>query len=454
MKKLIFTFVALLTMVCGANAKSFTTTLWEGSSADDAEINIAASNFSSAKSGDAIRVTFSFTEAGSMHLCYKTGEGGDWSAKAFNGIGEWPYYSDTNVSSAEFSINATDLTTLQAYGMYIYGFTTSNITKVELTGEVTPTSETELLDGNKTFTESWEWANFSAQSGAKIGDVIRLTFTAYEDDSNDWPYVQFNIKDSSNDDIVKLEESKAKNSVNTYDFEITNGTILEKIQTGGFKITGARFILTSVKLLTYADSYDAVTVTIGSDGIATYSNGSKNIQVSACSGVRAYYASAVATGIVTLTELPGCIPANTGVIVQGDAGTYDIPVGSENWPAITTNYLKPTGGSSVTVVASTSSTFRYIFAKHNSDIGFYKLTADHTLAAHKAYLETETDIKPTDPGDPGAPVLLFFDNSTTAINAVQERKSENAVYYNLRGQRVLNPMKGLYIVNGKKYIKH
>ena len=332
--------------------------------------------------------------------------------------------------------------------MYLYGFSTSTITKVELTGEVTPTGETELLDGN--WTASWTAKPFAAQSGAKIGDVIRFTYNA----PGSWSYFQFNILDAyGNANSFTNTATNVSTSIETaatlaFDFEITNVSDMEKIQNEGFGIKGDNFTLTSVKLLTYADSYDAVTVTIGSDGIATYSNGSKNIQVSACSGVRAYYASAVATGIVTLTELPGCIPANTGVIVQGDAGTYDIPVGSENWPTITTNYLKPTGGSSVTVVASTSSTFHYIFAKHNSDIGFYKLTADHTLAAHRAYLETDTDITPTS----ARISLVFDDGETTIINGVQDRQAEKGVYYNLKGQRVQSPTQGLYIVNGKKVL--
>ncbi len=458
MKKLIFTFVALLTMVCGANAKSFTTTLWEGTSEGGAEINIEKSKFSDAKSGDAIRVTFSFTAEGSMHLCYKTGIGGDWGAKAFNGISEWPNYTDTNVTTATFAINATDLATLQSYGMYLYGFTSSTITKVELTGEIPPADETELLDENKTFTESWEWADFSAQSGAKIGDVIRLTFTAYKDDSTDWPYVQFNIKDSSNDNIVTLEESKAKNSVNTYDFEITNGTILEKIQTGGFKITGARFILTSVKLLTYADSYDAVAVTIGSDGIATFSS-SKHLDF-AGTGVTPYYASAVTTGTVTLTSTTTTW-AWEGYILKGIANTYTVPVTAEaNATYPSTHYLKQMANGG-TVVASAGSTFHYIFAKHNGEIGFYKLTSDHTLAAKKAYLETTEDITPEDITPSNAStrgITLNFDDGTTAILPIfQDGNSsiagtEDNACYTLQGIRVQNPTKGLYIVNGKKVV--
>ena len=462
MKKLIFTFVALLTMVCGANAKTFTTTLWEGTSENDAEINIEESKFSEAKSGDAIRITFSFTTAGSMHLCYKTGENNDWSAKAFNGISEWPYYSDTNVTTATFVINATDLATLQSYGMYLYGFTSSTITKVEMTGEIPPAGETELLDAD--WTASWTAKIFAAQSGAKKGDVIRFSYNA----PGSWTYFQFNILDAyGNADSFTNTATNVGTSIGTaadlyFDFEITNVSDMEKIQNEGFGIKGDNFTLTSVKLLTYADSYDAVTATIGSDGIATFSS-TKDLDFSA-TGVTPYYVSAVTKGSVTLTPATNATTWNNcGYILQGPEGTYDVPVtASATYPAAThlkgqtsqgtvyrSVYSDYSGDATEDELTKIKTKYRYILAKHNSEIGFYKLTTDHTLGAHKAYLETDTDITPT----AGARALIIFnDGQTTSINSVQERKVENGIYYNLKGQRIQNPAKGLYIVNGKKVV--
>lgn len=109
------------------------------------------------------------------------------------------------------------------------------------------------------------------------------------------------------------------------------------------------------------------------------------------------------------------------------------------------------GGS---VAASTDVTYHYIFAKDKSDgtIAFFKLTtSDYTLAAHRAYLETETDIKPVTE----ARVVLRFEDNPTAIgevkSAAQPVKADN-VYYNINGQRVEKPTKGIYILNGKKVL--
>lgn len=71
-----------------------------------------------------------------------------------------------------------------------------------------------------------------------------------------------------------------------------------------------------------------------------------------------------------------------------------------------------------------------------------------TVGQYKAYI-TLTGI-----GKATARGLDFIgsDEETTGINEVSSQKAENAEYFNLAGQRVTQPTKGLYIVNGKKVI--
>lgn len=74
---------------------------------------------------------------------------------------------------------------------------------------------------------------------------------------------------------------------------------------------------------------------------------------------------------------------------------------------------------------------------------------EKTIPAGKAFLKVNT----------GALVsaqelnVVFEDDSTTGINTVKtaQQKNDNAIY-NLAGQRVAAPAKGLYIMNGKKVI--
>lgn len=52
----------------------------------------------------------------------------------------------------------------------------------------------------------------------------------------------------------------------------------------------------------------------------------------------------------------------------------------------------------------------------------------------------------------GAPVLVSFNENTTGINNVKVETPCDNRYYNLNGQQVEQPTKGLYIKNGKKVI--
>jgi hypothetical protein len=52
-----------------------------------------------------------------------------------------------------------------------------------------------------------------------------------------------------------------------------------------------------------------------------------------------------------------------------------------------------------------------------------------------------------------APVFMTFENGTTGISEMGNvRGVENDAFYNLKGQRVMSPAKGLYIKNNKKVI--
>ena len=193
----------------------------------------------------------------------------------------------------------------------------------------------------------------------------------------------------------------------------------------------------------------SVSVTIGADEVATFSS-AKKLDFKD-TGISVYYASAVANGSVTLTKVEN----NTtwdyqGYILKGAAGTYTIPV-TASATYQNTDYLQA-HVSEGSVGASTEETYRYIFAKDKSDngkIAFFKLTSNYTLAAHRAYLETEVT--------PGARLVLRFEDEDdpTAIgevkSAAQPVKADN-VYYNLNGQRVEKPTKGIYILNGKKVL--
>ncbi len=157
-------------------------------------------------------------------------------------------------------------------------------------------------------------------------------------------------------------------------------------------------------------------------------------------GITAYVATGRGTNKVVMTPVDAPVPAKTPLMLIKKSGTtFNIPVATEA-EAPTTNYLKAgpydfTGEETDKYFLSTDGKFHW--------------ASEGTLAAGKAYLDLE--------GVSASRVLSisFSDDETTGIEAVNvNTESNNAAreYYNLNGQRVANPTKGLYIVNGKKVI--
>ena len=285
------------------------------------------------------------------------------------------------------------------------------------------------------------WINAETVASLAADDVLRIYVTVPEDGAN----FKICYKGESNNWSETAIPSIGSqwpwiNGGNTYyDLTLTDDDITA--------LTGMNIVIykgensTINKVSKIVNNPNIVEVIIGADGICTWSCDKKlNF---AGSGITAYYASAVGKGYVTLTETETTWDWQ-GYILRGNEGVYDIPVVSKaDYP--TPNYLKQQVGSG-TVDASTESKFHYIFAKNSSgDIGFYKLTANHTLAAHKAYLETETDITPV--GDAKGISFLFADEADD-INTIQTVHDET--FFTLSGVRVSHPTRGLYIANGRK----
>ncbi len=152
-------------------------------------------------------------------------------------------------------------------------------------------------------------------------------------------------------------------------------------------------------------------------------------------GLTAYVVSKAEGGKATLTEVENA-PANTGVILKGDAGTtYEIPTGSATAPDA--NLLK--GVTAATKIAGDGSQFFLVGGK------FVKAAESATLPAGKAYLTASASAKAFD-------VLEFdFDGDATAIQNVEKEQFDGAIY-NLNGVRVDNPTKGVYVKDGKKFV--
>ena len=176
-------------------------------------------------------------------------------------------------------------------------------------------------------------------------------------------------------------------------------------------------------------------VTIGNAGYATLGYAA----ALDLTGIEAYTA-AVSGDKVVLTSVKGKkIPANTGIILEG-SGDVTIPLTTEDTDDITDNDLLVSDGT----VAADLSTI-YVLANGTNGVGFYLLNNGYVHAG-KAYLKV--------PANANARQFIGFgDDTTTSISQIEKGKqnTEDAVF-NLSGQRVVSPTKGLYVVNGKKVV--
>ena len=146
------------------------------------------------------------------------------------------------------------------------------------------------------------------------------------------------------------------------------------------------------------------------------------------------------------------IPANTGVIVQGNANTYFFPRISDDEAATytensVTSMLKgtttPLGTQSVE--SKTGKRVYTLGRARNSYINFYHYTGT-TLAANKAYLLVE-------PSTNANAFSILFDGDATGINVVDVNNVDGA-WYNLQGVKMQGEptSKGVFIHNGKKVV--
>ena len=173
--------------------------------------------------------------------------------------------------------------------------------------------------------------------------------------------------------------------------------------------------------------------TITSAGYATFSS-DKNVDFSN-TNLTVYTAKDKVTS-VTLNEVESKkVPANTAVVLKGEAGDYTGTVVASA-DALTNNDLK------VATKDLNGDGTIYVLNKVGDKVGFYKLSSTGTLEKGKAYLESEN----------AAPFLGFDGEDTTGINSVERGALSVEGCYTLDGRRVAQPTKGMYIVNGKKVI--
>ena len=287
-------------------------------------------------------------------------------------------------------------------------------------------------------------------AGLKLGSGAEFDFTPT---NAGWLTISYNYGGDRGTWYIK-EGSTNKNFVGT-----KSSSQVKVYLAAGYR---AQFVTgtgsnTSV-LITNATFTESVPATMGAYGYTTFASTWPLDLTSLPGGLKAYYVTtegiSKANSKVTMTEAMGTVAAGTGLMLKGTANAeYSIPVAATGTDLSSTNKL--IGCTSNTNITSSTSNYENFYVLVNTEtqaelqnISAYVTSGNTvTIPAGKAYLDA------TGVSNAKSRLIIAFDEEAAGIESIKEipAYSDNE-YYNLSGQRVTNPHKGVYILNGKKVL--
>ena len=192
--------------------------------------------------------------------------------------------------------------------------------------------------------------------------------------------------------------------------------------------------------------------TVPSSGIGTFS---ADVNLTLPDGLKAHfctYLKEVDEGLaVKILNIDGkVINQNTGVLLSGTPGeTYQLRYTAEAGSATEGNQLVPVVESKH--IESVTGDYTNYMMKGGRFIKIKEEDGSVMMPAHRAYLPLLT----TAVGEAKSIVLLWDDGFVTGVERMRNVENEimrNESIYNLNGQKLSSPRKGINIINGRKVI--
>jgi hypothetical protein len=297
-------------------------------------------------------------------------------------------------------------------------------------------SDEEMITGYKNITNKGFNSNFGVND---VAWQVRYYGAGKDANSGLWPYNvngTIAIKDLKANDIVVFKASAAVSAK----ANVTEDPFMSVVAGGNVFVVDAdgvaEFYATKSSYIYSVTVYGkSLNVKLGETGVVTLASDGA-LDFSSIEGLTAYKVTKMTTSQVTAVEVTGAVAAGTGLIIKGTAGqTYNIPVAATGTDISATNLLK----AAVTATAVEAD------KAYGLSGGVFKKLEAGDVPAGKAYL-LASDIT-------SAPELTIDFGGATGIADVRSKKEEvRSEVYNLNGQRVAQPTKGLYIQNGRKVI--
>ena len=334
-------------------------------------------------------------------------------------------------------------------GIVSYHFKNYN----KATGNTYETWTIRMQDGNG------HWFNISSGDLAPWGELVDGAVTSKSVKSANWP--------ASGDVLTKFNNADVTLTIARSGRIVTFTSVIDPTEGDpfGFKYTleppttitefaSYSLFIDLIGRSCHMDNYypvDKVNAEVNKCGWATFSSSYK-LDFSGVSGLNAYAVTDHGVSTITKSAALGVVAANTGLLLENTAGVgddptfYNIPVSTGEAYSGANFMVSGTGEA----VSQEGGYDRYVLVNNSGTAVFKKITSNPaTVAANRAYLQFTTAVIPS------RDILSIDGGDATGINMINGeglKINGSEVYYNLQGQRVLYPTKGLYIVNGKKVI--
>ena len=303
-------------------------------------------------------------------------------------------------------------------------------------------TRTTIFSDNNAQAYNYIWFEFNAFKNAQANDELIVSYTPV---ANAQSYsitfngvINQNVDGNGTSTIIKLTP-EALASINT-----TNPGA------GSAYMQGSAIAITEVVLVTggggsTTESGELVDVNLGYYDYRTYVT-PYVIDFSRSVGVEGYYAKEVSGNNIVFYQVTGKCASGVPLLLKKTDSA------SKLWKVTDTSVSGTTPDPNLLVAGNqTSPTVSgnniYVLTYHN---GGYVFAETEFQSADVDNQHAYLDLNSVNSGNARAYSIRFVKGNTTGINDIKAETIDSNVIYDLRGQRVERPTKGIYIINGKK----
>ena len=305
----------------------------------------------------------------------------------------------------------------------------ANAVEIEDDGTIIPGSDIQIF----TLEEGDDGFAFFTGSGYIYAASSSSNWLRTETTADENAYATIDIDDETGDATVVFQGSNTRNHLR---FNPNSGNPMFSCYAESSSIKNMPRIYRKI-----ADLPETVTVTVGERGAVSFSSAYPLDFANA--DVQAYIVTEKNGSYFNKIEVTQ-VPANTGIIVEGAQGEYQVPIAETTLEALEDNLLVATSTGAYTVEeADYGRAYGLFYSTTKQAVGFKKMAVGKETAVNKCYLLL--------PEADGANEIFF--GITDGINTVETvAPAFEGDAYNLNGQKVNASYKGVIIVNGKKVI--